>query len=153
MKATLGALALATALSGVAQAQDLKDPAEIVGARHGYMLMMAMSLAPLGAMAKGDTPYDAAAANAAAANLTALAGLDTSMLWAAGTESGAAEDSFALPDIFKNVDDRNGKFAALKTASLALGDAAGKDAGAIKAALGAVGAACSDCHKQYRKAE
>jgi cytochrome c556 len=145
--------ALPVALPGAARAQDLNDPAEIVGARHGYMLMMAMSLAPLGTMAKGNTPYDAAAAKSAAANLTALAGLDTSMLWVPGTETGVAEDSFALPEILSNADDRNAKFAALRTAAATLADAAGTDAGALKAAMGAVGTACGECHKQYRKPE
>ena len=153
MKTVLCALGLAAALSGAAGAQELKDPAEVVNARHGYMLMMAMSLAPLGAMAKGDTPFDAAAATSAATNLTALSGLNTSMLWAPGTENGAVEDSFALPEILSNTDDRAAKFTALRTAAAGLAEAAGKDADALKAAMGTVGAACSDCHKQYRKPE
>mgnify|MGYP001320150741 CR=1 FL=1 len=49
-----------------ALAQDMTNPDEILTARHGYMLLLAMQLAPLGAMAKGTAPYDAAAATEAA---------------------------------------------------------------------------------------
>ena len=46
-------MAVAAVLGSATLAQDLKDPAEFVNARHGYMLMMAMNLATLGGMAKG----------------------------------------------------------------------------------------------------
>ena len=63
-----------------ALAQDMTNPDEILTARHGYMLLLAMQLAPLGAMAKGTAPYDAAAATEAAKNLAALSGIDSSMI-------------------------------------------------------------------------
>jgi cytochrome c556 len=144
-------LALSTA--GAGWAQDLNDPAEVLTARHGYMLMMAMQLSTLGGMAKGDVAYDPAAAKVAADSLAALASVDSSKLWVAGTENGVLEDSFALPEIITNVDDRNAKLNDLRTASAALASAAGTDVEAMKAAMGGVGAACSACHKQYRKPE
>lgn len=133
--------------------EDLTDPEEILTARHGYMLMMANQLAPLGAMAKGEAPYDAAAATKAAQSLAALASVDTSMVWAAGTEAGALADSAALPEIVTNAGDRETRFAELKTAADGLAAAAGTDVDSLKTAMGAVGQACGGCHKQYRKAD
>lgn len=149
MALTAGAILTAS----TAVAQDLKDPEEIVTARHGYMLMMAMSLAPLGAMAKGQTPYDAAEAKTAAGNLAALASLDAAMVWVDGTDAATTEDSFALPEAFANPEARAAKQAALKTAAIELASAAGSDVTALKTGMAAVGAACSDCHKLYRKPE
>lgn len=133
--------------------EDLTDPEEILTARHGYMLMMANQLAPLGAMAKGEAPYDAAAAAKAAQSLAALASVDTSMVWTPGTETGTLADSAALPEIVTNAGDRATRFAELKTAADGLAAAAGTDIDSLKVAMGAVGQACSGCHKQYRKAD
>ncbi|MCC0063968.1 MAG: cytochrome c [Defluviimonas sp.] len=134
-----------------ALAQDMTNPDEILTARHGYMLLLAMQLAPLGAMAKGTAPYDAAAATEAAKNLAALSGIDSSMLWVPGTEAGVLTDSSALPAIIANTADRADRFAQLKGAADALVTVAGNDVEAMKAGLGGVGAACGGCHKEYRK--
>lgn len=148
-----GALAAGVAFAGLAAAQDLKDPAEQLTARHGYMLMLAMNVSQLGAMAKGDAPYDATAAKVAAANLASLAAMDTSFLWPEGTDSNTLADSSALPEIFANPDQRAEKFAALKTAADAMAAAAGTDVESLKAAMGPLGGACGDCHKTFRKPE
>ena len=140
-------------LAGPVLAEDLNDPEEILTARHGYMLLMANQLAPLGAMAKGETPYDAAAATKAASSLAALAAVDTSMLWVAGTETGVLDDSDMLPEAVSDSAGRDTRFAELKTAADALSAAAGTDLDSMKAAMGGVGAACGACHKAYRKAE
>ncbi len=154
MKKLLMALTAGALMTGSASfALDLNDPEEIVTARHGYMLMMAMSLAPLGAMAKGQAPYDAAQAKTAAGNLAALASLDAAMVWVDGTDAATTEDSFALPEAFANPDLRAEKQAALKAAAIELASAAGSDVAALKTGMAAVGAACSDCHKLYRKPE
>jgi len=104
-------------------------------------------------MAKGDAPYDAAAAAKAAASLAALASVDTSMLWIAGTETGALEDSDMLPEAVSDSAGRDTRFAELKTAAETLAAAAGTDQDSLKAAMGGVGAACGACHKAYRKAD
>jgi cytochrome c556 len=140
-------------LAGPVLAEDLSDPEEILTARHGYMLLMANQLVPLGAMAKGEMLYDAAAATRAAASLAALATVDTSMLWVAGTENGVLDDSDMLPEAVSDSAGRDTRMAELKTAADALAVAAGTDQDSLKAAMGGVGAACGACHKAYRKAE
>lgn len=152
-KSLIGLGATLALLAGSVAAQDINDPAEIVQARHGYMLMLAMNLGQLGAMAKGDVAYDKAAAEVAATNIRSLAQTDTSFMWVDGTEAGKAEDSSALPEILAQPDKRTEKFAALQQASNDLVDAAGKDAGSIKMAMAGVGEACASCHKAYRKPE
>lgn len=153
MRKAFFALAAALLVAAPVLSEDLNDPGEILTARHGYMLMLANQLAPLGAMAKGEAPYDAAAAEKAAQSLAALASVDTSMVWAPGTETGTLADSAALPEIITNTSDREARFAELKTAADTLAAAAGTGHDALKTAMGAVGQACGGCHKQYRKSE
>lgn len=152
MRMTFKVLIIGAAMvSGAACAQDIKAPDEILTARHGYMLSLAMNIAPLASMAKGQTPYDPAVAKVAAANLTNLAAMDTGYLWAEGTEAGTLADSSALPEAFTQVDLRNEKLAALKSAADALQVAAGTDLESLKGAMGAMGGACGDCHKAFRQ--
>ncbi|WP_347309755.1 c-type cytochrome [Defluviimonas sp. SAOS-178_SWC] len=153
MRNVLSLIAAAVLTCGPVLAEDLSDPEEILTARHGYMLMMAMNLAPLGGMAKGEVPYDAETAGRAASSLAALASVDSSMLWVPGTENGVLDDSSALPEINANAGDRDVKFAALKTAADAMVLAAGTDLASLQGAMKGVGAACGGCHKQYRKSE
>jgi cytochrome c556 len=153
MRKAVFALTAALLAGAPVLSEDLNDPEELLTARHGYMLMLANQLAPLGAMAKGEAPYDAAAAEKAAQSLAALASVDTSMVWAPGTEAGALADSAALPEIIANAGDREARFAELKTAANPLAAAAGTGHDGLKAAMGAVGQACGGCHKQYRKPE
>ena len=96
-KFILGLTAAGALLAGGVAAQDINDPGEIVQARHGYMLMMAMNLAKLGGMAKGDVPYDQTAATVAANNLKLLASTDTSFMWLDGTDANTAEGSSTVP--------------------------------------------------------
>lgn len=152
-KFILGLTAAGALLAGGVAAQDINDPAEIVQARHGYMLMMAMNLAKLGGMAKGDVPYDQAAATVAANDLKLLASTDTSFMWVDGTDSNTAEDSSALPEIFSQADKRTEKFTALAQASDAMASAAGTDLASLQGAMEGVGGACASCHKAYRKPE
>ena len=113
MRKAVFALTAALLAGAPVLSEDLNDPEELLTARHGYMLMLANQLAPLGAMAKGEAPYDAAAAEKAAQSLAALASVDTSMVWAPGTEAGALADSAALPEIIANASDREARFAEL----------------------------------------
>jgi len=139
--------------SGAAIAQDINDPGERLEARHGYMLMLAMNIATLGGMAKGDVAYDPAVAKAAAVNLQSLAGVDSSFLWVAGTDADSIEDSAALPAIFADPAARATKFAALKAAADKMAGAAGTDLASLQGAMEGLGGACADCHKTFRKPE
>lgn len=154
MKCTFATITVAVAMSaGVGFAQDIKAPDEILTARHGYMLSLAMNVAPLAGMAKGEVPFDATVAKVAAQNLANLAALDTAYLWVPGTEAGVLADSSALPDVIAQPEVRTAKIARMKTAADAMVVAAATDLGALKGAMGAVGGACGDCHKTFRQPE
>lgn len=135
-------------------AQDAEDPfADAVEMRHGLMLQMATDLGVLGGIAKGTTPYDAAIATKAAANVAAVASVLSMAQFPAGSEAGKSADSFALADIWAKQDDFLAKIVDLNNAADAMKTAAATDAAAIGAAMAQLGGACGSCHKAYRQPE
>lgn len=147
---TAGLLGLSLA-AGPALADGAHDQA--IKARKGLMQFYAMNLGVLGAMAKGDRAYDAAAATTAAANIAAIAGTNQSMLWPAGSDQMSVDDTRALPDLWDNLADVSAKSADMVTAAAAMQTAAGTDLAALQEAMKALGGACGACHKPYRAPE
>ncbi|MCU0910005.1 MAG: cytochrome c [Rhodobacteraceae bacterium] len=141
----------ALCLAGGAIAQSAVDGA--VKARKAHMQLYAFNLGALGAMAKGEVEYDAAAAGAAAANIAALATLDQSRYWPQGSAQGEAEGSRALPALWTSGDDVMAKAGAFREAVGALATAAGTDLASLQAAMGPVGQACGSCHESFRAAD
>lgn len=141
--------ALATALlAGTAVAQDA-NPA--IAARKAHMDLYAFNLGIVGGMARGNVPYDAAAATAAAGNIAALAKLDQSQYWPEGTSSLDTSESRALPELWDNIPDAIAKGQALAAAADAFAAQAGGGLEALQAGLGPVGQACGACHESYRQ--
>jgi len=146
----LGVAAL-TATAVMAGGHDASPEQKIVEARQGQMKLYAHNLGILGAMAKGATEYDAAAASAAAGNLLALASLNPMSLWVAETDSMMVDGSRANPEMWDNMADVQSKGAALGEALVAMNAAAGSGLEALQGAIGPVGKACGACHKAYRE--
>ncbi|MBN8633148.1 MAG: cytochrome c [Rhodobacterales bacterium] len=140
-------------VASVAVAEEEDPFADAVEMRHGLMLQMATDLGKVGAMAKEETPYDAAVASKAAANIAAIASVLSMDQFPAGSEYQKATDSFALPTIWTAQDDFLTKVADLNTAAAAFQTAAGTDLASLKTGMGALGAACGACHKTYRQPE
>lgn len=149
-RVALGA-AIVAVVAGGALAQSAVEGA--IKARKAHMGLYGFNLGPLGAMAKGDMPYDAATATTFATNLMGLASLDTSAYWVEGSAKGEAEGTRALPAIWENPEDVGAKAAALRDATAALAAAAGTDLAALQGAMGPVGQACGACHQTYRASE
>lgn len=150
MPRLLIAAATATlAFSGLATAQEAPFKMEIA-ARQGIMAYRAIQMGTLGGMAKGEIPYDAAAAQKAADNLLAVVSLDASMLWPPGSDRDANPASAALPALWAEGSGIGDKAKALADAATAMQVAAGTGLDALKAAIGPVGGACSACHKAFR---
>lgn len=150
MKAIASAgVAAAIAFGAVAvSAQNLEDAAS---ARQSVMELYSHYLGRLGAMAKGEAPYDAAAADAAAKSLAALANIDTSAMWPPGSDNGAlGNKTRALPVIWSTFPAIQETSQALTVAANGMAEAAGKDLDSLRAAMGPVGKACGDCHETYR---
>ena len=126
------AMLAAALLPWGALAQDAESPfADAVEARHGLMRLLADNLGKLGSITKGETPYDAAVAGKAAANVAALATVLSPDLFSAGSEYQKAPHSDALPAIWANPDDFLARIAALNTAAAAMQTAAGIDLAAL----------------------
>ncbi len=148
----LGVVLGLTIAAGAATGQDAADKA-LAGAtkaRQAQMQLYAFNLGLLGGMAKGDIPYEASAAGAAAGNLASLARLDQSLIWPEGSDEMGVEGSRALPAIWENLPDVIAKNEALITAASAMETAAGTDLAALQGAMGAIGESCGACHKAYR---
>ncbi|MCX7561820.1 cytochrome c [Sulfitobacter sp. F26204] len=122
-----------------------------IKARQSQMQLYAFNLGALGAMAKGEVPYDAEAASGAANNLAALASLSQAGYWLPGSDSDSVEGSRALPAIWSADSKVGEKGKAFYDAVIAMQSAAGTDLGALQAAMGAVGKSCGGCHEDYRK--
>ena len=147
----IAATATATALAATGFADSHEEmPGEIV-ARHGQMQIMALNLGVIGNMARGNTDYDADAAQAAADNLVAISGVSQDLLWPDSTSDHPA--SHALPTVWT---DRDGFFAAwddFGEGAAQLQAVAGDGMDAMRAGLGAVGRTCGGCHDDYRMSD
>ncbi len=141
-------LAAMTLAAGVAAAQDAVEAA--VKARKGQFEVMAQSMGVLGGMARGNIPYNAQAASAAAGNIATITKLNQSALWPAGSHNGTLKNTRAQPNIFENVADFTAKWETLGKRATALQAAAGNGLDALRPAIGGVGGACQDCHEKYR---
>lgn len=147
----IAAASAAFASGAIAQAED--PFADAVEMRHGLMLQMATDLGKVGAMAKGEVPYDQAVASKAAANISAIASVLSMDQFPAGSEYQKSTDSFALPAVWTAQDDFLQKIADLNTATAAFQTAAGTDVDSLKAGMAGIGGACGACHKVYRQPE
>ena len=122
-----------------------------IAARQAVMSLYAFNLGQLGAMAKGNVAYDAAAASAAAGNLAALAKLDQGAMWPQGSDVTAMPDKTrAKAEAWSTYPEIAEKGKALAVASASLAQVAGDGLPALQGGIGDVGKACGGCHKPFR---
>ncbi len=153
-KLKLLGLTTALVLAGVTVWAETADPfADIVETRHGLMMQMAADVGKMGAMVKGDAPYDAATAARAAANVVAIASVISLDQFPAGSEQGKSADSSAKPELWATPDDFLAKLGDLNTAAEALKTAAATNPDALKSGISALGKACGACHSAYRASQ
>ena len=141
------ALAIVGAFSLAVDAQDVK-PDRAIKYRQGIMTAQGWQMGILGAMAKGERPYDKDVALRSATHLDQL----VYMAWEGftpGSDQGAPTK--AKPDIWKDP----AKFKKLQetlqaeTPNLVAAAKTG-DVAQLRPAVGAVGKVCSDCHDEFR---
>lgn len=127
----------ALAHSGVKDAQVLK--------RMDSMKSAGTAMQVLGDMAKGKTPFDAASARAAAADVADQAALTVALF----TPQANDPKSEARPDIWLNFSDFSDRADVMETvareASMSLTSAAD-----LPQVLARMGATCKSCHSLYR---
>jgi cytochrome c556 len=146
-KAVIAAVA-GVAVLGVSVAAFGAKPEDAIKYRRGVMAAQAWNMGVMGAMVKGERPYDKAEFAQRAANVAALSKMALEGFQVPGAESG---DTKAKPEAFTEMD----KFKAgmdklaLETGRLSQVASSG-DLDAIKAQFGEVGKQCKGCHDNYR---
>ena len=146
MKRTL--LAAALLLSLPALAADAPKPEAVITYRQSVFHMILWNFQPLGEMARGRRPFDAAEFERRATRLAFLAP-QLEEGFTPGSDKGATTD--ALPDIWKNRADFDQKLAELVRETAALAEAAKTgDEAKMKAQFPKVAGACKNCHEKYR---
>lgn len=141
----LGAVAVASA-ADAPFGQEIK-------ARQGLMEINALNITILYKMSKGDLPYDPVQAKAAADAMVGVYNLDLPMLWPEGSDNNANPATRARPEIWDKSSKIGARVDEWGKAALAMQAAAGTDLASLQAAMGALDAACSACHKDYRAAK
>ena len=142
------ALAALTPLTALAE-DDAKEAA--VEARQGYLLMLAATMDPPAAMAKGEMPYDEAVAAQAAANIEVLTKYTVGMHFLPGTAAGEVDDTDAKPEIWKDQAGFGAKFAGLQEAAMGAAAAVKGGQANVGPVVQKLGGACKACHDNYRK--
>jgi cytochrome c556 len=130
-------------IGAVAAQQDLVNQVQTLMKGNGR------NTGALGAIVKGDKPYDQAVVDAALAQLDDTA-KKLPTLFPDSTKGLKAEGDYSpSPKVWENKADFE---AHIATFAKAIADAktSVKDADTLKAALGGIGKACGGCHETYR---
>lgn len=137
-------LALATlclfSASAIAMAANMHEE------REAAMKKVGGATGALGAMAKGEKPYDAETVKNSLTTISATIKTFPD-LFPAGSEEGDPE---ASPKIWENMDDFKARAAKLGETADALLAELPADQAALGAAMGKLGANCGGCHELYR---
>jgi len=150
MTKKLMALAVAATLGAGISAQALAQakPETLVKQRQAAMVLQGKYLGPIGAMLKGNAPYNA---DIVARNATFLENL-ARMPWDGFDASTKGEKSKAKPAVFDDPAKFKQAYEQLEEATAKLGAAArAKDEAGVKAAFGPVAKACGGCHDNFRE--
>lgn len=138
--AVFGLIALTTAALAH---QDVQNPA--VQARMDNMTAMARQVETLGTMARGETGFDAAAANLALDRISGHANRIIDLFEAPEADP-QSEARAGIWETFANFSNRA---MELELLAMTLSGSV-EDRGSLLTALRRVGASCSGCHEDYR---
>ena len=138
--------------TGMAAAEEKFDGA--IKARKAVMTLYAWNLGQLAAMAKGETAYDPDTAKTAAENIQTLATMNNGAAWPQGSDStalpGATRAKLEAWTTYPESAEIN---KSLAEAAAVLAATASDGLASVQANLGAVGGACSACHKKFRESQ
>ncbi|MBK8325215.1 MAG: cytochrome c [Betaproteobacteria bacterium] len=145
----LSLAACAALVTGTAQAQS--KPEDDIRYRQSVMNVMGRALGPLGAMAQGKAPFNAAVAQKNAMLVDTLLSLPFNA-YGPGTDKGAPTK--ADPKIWSDAARfKQSSEVAQKAAAQLLAASNAGDEARFKAAVGEVGKACKSCHDDFRTKE
>lgn len=145
-KSTAYSFVMALLLSPSAQAGKMEDAVDF---RQGVMNVLSWNAGHMAAMAKGETPFDAAAFKGYAADLAATASLDVLRGF---PEDSVTDDSDAKDEIWLNWADFESKLQDFRRESAKLAEvAAAGDESAIRSQLDTTRRTCKACHNDYKE--
>jgi cytochrome c556 len=150
MKHRLTAVAVAAAIGAGAtwEAAAQVKPDTLVKQRQAAMTLIGKYFGPLGAMAKGTAPYDAAIVQRNAGYLDVLA----KMPWDGFHESTRGEKSAALPAVWeKAAEFKQGQERMAAEIAKLVQVSKGGDEASVKNQIAAVGRTCGGCHDNFRE--
>ncbi len=130
---------------------DGPKPEDVVNYRQSVYTVIGWNFKPIGAMVKGEIPFDAAAV-ARHAQYVALMSQAAPEGFPKGSGPDAVKNTEAKAEIWTNADKfatamKNFQDEAAKLAEVAKGG----DEAAIKAQFGKTAETCKACHKEFRK--
>jgi cytochrome c556 len=138
---------LILAISTIALAATAAS-ADPIADRKALMKERAQLVGSLAKMAKGEVPFDAAAAAEALDGLKATdARLDVATLFPAGSDTG---DTTASPKIWEDMEGFAAAEMKFRSAVQEALDAKPQDVAALGKQVGDIGAACGGCHETFR---
>ena len=129
-----------------AQAGKVEDAVDY---RQGVMNVFSWNAGLMGAMVKGEVPFDSTVFQGYAADLASSARLD---ILKGFPEDSVTDDSAAKDEIWLNWSDFESKLQGLRTESAKLTEVtASGDEAAIKAQFDATRRTCKACHDDYKQ--
>ena len=139
-----GLLSLSMGAIGAAEVK----PEDAIEYRQSVYTLIKWNFAPIGAMVKGQVPYDGAAVARHAAFLETL----SKMPLEGFTLGSAVGDTKAKPDIWKNRQEFEKLMSDFQEQIIKLNQAAHSgDRAAVKEQFGATAKSCKNCHDKFRK--
>jgi len=154
MKKVLG-IGLASGILGLSvltavQAAGPK-PEEVVEYRQSVYTLIGWNFKPIGAMVKGEVPFDAAAV-ARHAQYVEMMSKAAPEGFSKGTGPDVVKNTEAKPEIWTKWSEFETKMTNFQQEAAKLTEAAkGGDEKAIKAQFGKTAETCKACHKEFRK--
>ena len=148
-KFLLAVISLTIGLGAMWDAAAQAKPEDQVKQRKAALTLIGKYFGPIGAMAQGKLPYDAAVVTRNAGYLEAL----SKMPWDGFTAATADfKETRAKPEIYKEIDKFNAAAEKMQAEVVKLSAAAkAGDQKAVTVAFGEVGKSCKACHDAYRK--
>jgi len=145
------AISLGLVTSTVAYAQSMK-PEDAITARRAVLRVIALNFGPLGAMAKGDIPFNAEVFKTNSARMAAVSTMPLLNYFPEDTDEDAGDvKTRAMPEIWLDWDKFKNRLEAMQKEVAKLAKVAQSgDEGAMKAQVGATGKSCKNCHDDFR---
>ncbi len=142
----VGAAVAVGALYAVPAAAQFAKTEDAIKYRKASFVVMANHMGRLSAMAKGERPFDAAAAQ----NSAKIIDMAAQLPWEAFVPNSATGDTRLKPEGLTNAADFKAAGDKMKSETAKLVTAVATLDG-LKGQLGAVGGSCKNCHDKFRK--